>query len=432
MKKTIKTVAFLLVAVMLVCLLVSCSSYGKPIMTLADKSISVNVYQLLLSRMKDNVETYYDKATTSSFWDTKISLDGSTYADFFEASVLEQASLYLSAEYLFDRNGLILEDERVEKVDALMETLVKLKGSKSNLNADLKQYGANFETLRSLYILETKMDMLKDHLYGDKGEKITEEDKDKYLFENYVAFGQIFIPSYYYVEALDKNEDRIYYTDEKQTAIAYDKVNGATKLNEFGQVDKDSFQNPIYYAEDGSIAYDKVNGVAGFVLDKDGNKVADKYDDAKKKELFATAEKYASECDGDIEKFLEYCGKYDGGDGENKGEAMFLYTESGYYSLFGESSSYLDTIASELLKIGVGECAMVESAYGYHVVCRYEMVEGAYDDEKQKDVFLDFYDSLVAKLFEEECKKYEGGISIDVEILEGAIKIKDIPSNSLY
>ena len=432
MKKIVRFTSILLCLCAVICLLSACSSYGKSIMTLADKSISVNTYQLLLSRMRSNVETYYENAKGSYFWDTKIDLGGSTYGDYFEASVLEQASLYLIADYLFDRNGLVLEEEREKKVDELMAKIVELKGSKSNLNAELKQFGANYDTLRALYILETKIDMLKDHLYGDKGEKISAGDKEKYLNENYVAFGQIFIPSYYYVEALDKNEDRIYYTDEKQTAIAYDKVNGATKLNEFGQVDKDSFKNPIYYAEDGSIAYDKVNGVAGFVLDKDGNKVADKYDDAKKKELFATAEKYASECDGDIEKFLEYCGKYDGGDGENKGEAMFLYTESGYYSLFGESSSYLDTIASELLKIGVGECAMVESAYGYHVVCRYEMVEGAYDDEKQKDVFLDFYDSLVAKLFEEECKKYEGGISIDVEILEGAIKIKDIPSNSLY
>lgn len=434
MRKIVKSIAVILALSLICCFFVSCSSYGKPIMTLADKSISVNVYQLLLSRMKDNVETYYDKATTSSFWDTKISLDGSTYADFFEASVLEQASLYLSAEYLFDRNGLILEDERVEKVDALMETLVKLKGSKSNLNADLKQYGANFDTLRSLYILETKMDMLKDHLYGDKGEKITEEDKDKYLFENYVAFGQIFIPSYKYIQVLDKNGDPVYYVDEKYSAIAYDKVNGVTKLNEFGVIDKDEDGNVIYYAEDGSIAYDKVNGILGYVKDKDDYKKTEPLTDAEKKELFARAQKYAEDCNGNMEKFLELCeslGENEVGSVKN-GEITYLYTESGYYSLFGEASQYLDTIAKELTGMDEGECDMVESVYGYHVICKYETESGAYDDEEQKDAFLDFYDNLIGQLFEAECKRYESQIKIDVDALEEAPSIKDIPSNERY
>ena len=434
MRKIAKTIAVALSLCLLCCFFVACSSYGKPIMTLADKSVSVNTYQLLLSRMKDNVETYYDKATTSSFWDTKISLDGSTYADFFEASVLEQASLYLSAEYLFDRNGLVLEDEREEKVDALMETLIKLKGSKSNLNADLKQYGANYDTLRALYILETKMDMLKDHLYGDKGEKITEEDKDKYLFENYVAFGQIFIPSYKYIQVLDKNGDPVYYVDEKYSAIAYDKANGSTKLNEFGVIDKDKDGNEIYYAEDGSIAYDKVNGILGYVKDKDGYKQTEPLSDAEKKELFAKAEKYANDCDGDMDKFLELCkslGENEVG-GVKNGEITYLYTESGYYSLFGEASQYLDTIAKELKGMDEGDCDMVESVYGYHVICKYETEGGAYDDEGQKDAFLDFYDNLIGQLFEAECKKYESQIKIDVDALEEAPSIKDIPSNELY
>lgn len=432
MKKLIKTVAFLLLACVTVCLFSACSSYGKPIMTLADKSVSVNTYQLLLSRMKSNVETYYDNAAKNSFWDTKISLDGSTYGDYFEASTLEQASLYLAAQYLFDRNGLVLDKEREQKVEELMDTLVKLKGSKSNLNADLKQFGANYDTLRELYLLETKIDMLKDHLYGDKGEKLTTEDKDKYLEEKYVSFGQIFIPSYVYLQVTDKNGDTVYYTDEKYTAIAYDKENGVTKLNAIGHIDKDSFGDPIYYGEDGAIAYDKEKGVMGFVKDKEGNKVAEPCDDDTKRELFAKAEKYANECYGDIDRFLEYCEIYDGGEGEHKGEAMYLFAESGYYSLFGEASSYLDEIAEELKGMAVGECTMVESGYGYHVVCKYKMASGAYDDENQKDVFLDFYDNLIGQLFEAECKKLESGIKIDVEALEEAPSIKEIPSNSLY
>lgn len=431
MKKCVKILAAVLLLSMLCCSIIACSSSGKPVMTLGDKSISVNTYQFLLSRVKSNVETYYENAKKDGFWDIKMDLAGATYADYFEASALEQASLYLAAEYLFDRNGLILTSEREEMVDKLMDTLVKLNGSKTNLNADLKNYGFNYDMLRELYITETKIDMLKDHLYGENGEKIATEVKEEYMSEHYVALGQLFLPTYRYLMATDKYGNQVYYTDDKRTAIAYDKVNGETKINEFGLIEKDSFGNPVYFGSDGKIAYDTVNGVVAYLLDKDGNKVAESFGDEDKKKVNEMAQKYALATNGSIETFKEYCKSYDES-GSEAGEYVYLFSDEGYYSLYGDASSYLDDMTEALDKMKVGECRVIESNYGYHIICKYELESGAYDNEKHKDVFLDFYDNLISELFEAECKKYEGSITINVEAYESAPSISEVKSNSLY
>ena len=65
MKKTIKIIALTLAVIITVLTVASCSSYGENIMTLGDKGISVNAYQLLLSRMKGTLYTYgYDVEST--------------------------------------------------------------------------------------------------------------------------------------------------------------------------------------------------------------------------------------------------------------------------------------------------------------------------------------------------------------------------------
>ena len=124
---------------------------------------------------------------------------------------------------------------------------------------------------------------------GKDGEKIAEEIKEEHLRENYVAFSPICLASYYYLIDLDEFGDEVYYTDEKHTAIAYDKVNGKTVINEFGREDADIFGDPVYYTEDGKVAYDKENGVIGYVTDDEGNKLIEYYDDKTLGEMYEKA-----------------------------------------------------------------------------------------------------------------------------------------------
>lgn len=430
MKKTIKFIALLLCFCMIGALLCSCAGRGETMMTFADKSLTVNTYELMLSRMKGTLAGYGYEVGSENFWKTVISPDGTTYDDYFRTSVMEQASRYIIADYLFDRLGLVLTDEREKLVDDLMDLMVERAGSKTALNSELRGYGANYDILRELYLLETKIDMLKDHLYGEKGELISEAERQKHLEENYVAFGQIYLASYYYLIDTDRFGDHVYYTDDKHKEIAYDKSVGKTQTDEYGLTIKDIFGNDEYFTEDGRIAYDKKNGKLGYLYDDKGNYVTENYDDKTLGELYDKAHAYAETCDGDIDSFLEHASIYDEMSG--KGEALYLYAQPNYYGLQSEAYAYLDEVTEALGKMEVGECRVIESDYGYHVICKYEMPERAYEDEDQKEVFEGFMEELIADLFDAECAKYESQVTLVTEVFESARKMSEIGTNTRY
>ena len=441
MKKTVKITLVVLVLCLIVSALASCTTQGEAVMTIADKGMSVNTYQLLLSRMKGTLYSYGYDVTSEKFWRTIISTDGTTYDDYFTASVQEQASRYVIADYLFDRNGLILTDDRIELVDTVMAAYVKQAGSKSELNSNLAKFGANYDILRDLLILETKIDMLKDYLYGNEGELLDEDVKEKYLNDNYVAFGQIFLATYSYINELDEFENQVYYTDEKYTAIAYDTVNGVTKNNVYGKVVVDEFENPVYYTADGEIAYDTEKGVIGYEVERDDDKKIKRDDQgnvikkikkmtaAEIEEVAGKASAYLEACNGDIDLFIEHAEIY--GEGEGDGETMYLYSEENYYGSIDSSLAYLDKISEGIKKVQLGDCFIVQSEYGFHIVCKYAMEKGAYDDEKHEDTFSDFYFNLIAGIFDEECKQYESAIVI-TDAMASAPTMADVEVNTLY
>lgn len=431
MKRIIKSLAFLLCAVLMLGAVCSCSSsFGAPLLSIADNDLSVNTYELMLARMKGTLAAYGYNVESASFWKTTVSSDGMTWDDYFCSAILDEATRYVIADYLFDLNGLILTDEREQYVDSLMDALIKRVGSKTRLNEDLKKYGANYDVLRELYILESKIDMLKDTLYGKDGELIAEEDKERFAEENYVAFGQILLPSYYYLVDTDRFGDSVYYLDEKHSAIAYDKVSGEVMTDDRGNVILDVLGDPEYFTEDGKIAYDRENGHLGYVTMDDGNRAVDYYSDAEMGKKYETAVQYSEACDGDIEKFMEYARLYD--EGESLGEKVYLYRSEGFYGSQNDSVAYLDDIAEELSKMEVGECKVVRSDFGCHVICKYETEKGDYANEKYSDTFDTFADNMIETLFTKLCREYEGEVTIHTDVMDKAPGMIDVLPTVLY
>ena len=115
-----------------------------------------------------------------------------------------------------------------------------------------------------------------------------------------------------------------------------------------------------------------------------------------------------------------------------KGEALYLYSQPNYYGLQSEAYAYLDEVTEALGKMEVGECKVIESDYGYHVICKYEMPERAYEDEDQKEVFEGFMEELIADLFDAECAKYESQVTLVTEVFESARKMSEIGTNTRY
>lgn len=428
MKKYVKILCLMLC--FLLCAPIFSSCAAKPMIEYGDKSISVNVYEFLLSRMKGTLAYYGYEVDKSSFWKTVIDLEeGTTYNDYFCATILRQTTYYVIADALFDKNELTLSAQDEKKVDDLLAAYVKKAGSKSKLNAELKEFGVNYDILREIYVLEAKIELLKDHLYGKDGEKIDGAVKEEYFTENYVAFKQIFLATYDYVTDEDRFGDVVYYTNDKHEAIAYDKENGETQTDEFGKVIKDVLGDPEYFTEDGKIAYDKKNGVIGYVTNDDGDKVITDVSDEKKGKIYDDAKKYAEECNGNTALFEEYMSKY----GESESDSLvYLYASDGYYAAQNDSVAYFDDMAELLLTLDVGESAVFKSDYGYHVLCRYENVDGAYDEKEYEDMFADFYDSLISRLFDSLCAQYEDDVTVDDSVFDGAPTMAEVGSNTLY
>ena len=157
-----------IIALLLACLCIAlsfggCSSKSKPLLTLDDNEISVNLFQLYLSRMKGTLCTtnyFGSSAKKDAFWDTIVdAYDKSTYNTFYTDMVLDTAKSYIAALALFDEMGLELPDSYIDEIDTQMEALVDnvAEGSKTTLNTILAEYGAkiaicdvNYEKLESV------------------------------------------------------------------------------------------------------------------------------------------------------------------------------------------------------------------------------------------------------------------------------------------
>ena len=167
-KKTIALLAALLASVLL---LSSCASHGKTLIEAGKEEISVNVFQLYLSRMKGSLAEAGYAVGDDNYWNTYISTDHVTTAEHYTAQVLEGLKHIAAAMILYEEYGLKLPDETVDEINAWIDDLIQLdgEGSKATLNSILAAYGANITVLRDASILEAKLAQLKNHLYGEGG-----------------------------------------------------------------------------------------------------------------------------------------------------------------------------------------------------------------------------------------------------------------------
>ena len=431
-----KIISLLLVCVMLVSVLSLVSCSGKKVMEIEDSKISASVYEVefFMTRMKGLLASYGYSVTSSAWWGTIMNSQGLTVDEYYKTRTLREVSQYIIAQYLFDEAGLEISKDEKKQIDDAIDVLIKLAGSKNNLNATLAEYGVNINILRDIYIGELKMDKVKEHYFGVDGLKAEngESRKQEFLEENYACFKQVFIAAYYYETLTDKNGDTIYYTDEKANKIAYDEKNGVTRVDVYdpSKLETDEFGNTVYYTDESAkkIAYD-TTGYPKYKLDDKGNKIAKYHTSEKIDEIGKWAEKLAKG-NKTPEEFEQMIADYSEGEDGNK--KTYLRIESGYYEAQGSHYAYFDEIAALTAEMKFGECKVVDSGAGFHIIYKAEHDKGAYADEEYKDVFGGFDAEFVSMLYEELCGQYEDIIRIDNEVLEKLPDMKDVAVNLLY
>ena len=163
---TMKLLLLLVVCSLCLGTLAGCSGkHGKTLLSLEDTTLSVNIYQLLLTRMKGTLAKHQYQVDSDAFWATVVDKNGSTYNDYFRLTILENAKTYVVGAYLFDHvYGLTLSDDAIAAIDAELAEFVEYDGdgSKTAFNQVLAAYGVNYDILRDAYIIEAKIAALTD------------------------------------------------------------------------------------------------------------------------------------------------------------------------------------------------------------------------------------------------------------------------------
>ena len=455
MKKRFLRVLALTIALLLLLLgSVSCGNKGKTLMTLKKDGVtvtlSVNLYELMLSRMKGNL-CYYGytangaTADDEAFWNFQDKFDGEVFQtidEYYSGLILENCKTYLAALYLFEKEGLTLSSTVEKEIEDRLFELLRADGdgSKTKLNAVLSTYGVNYNILKDAYTMEAKVTAVQTHLYGKNAELVGPNVKDEFMRENYVHFYQIFLPAYNYVYETDENKDVIYYytEGEKKDRICYDMHNGKEGYNEDGSKITDENGDVVYFVNDGTyqkIAYDKINGKPAYVMSADGKQYqTTKMTDDELKALANRAEGLLEALkNGTDAEFEEAISKEDTNAalGTDYLDGYYLQRNLDYLAA-GEANKYLADIVTELDGLQDGEVGMVESIHGYHIIKKYPHTEQAYEKEENLTWFENFTSDLIETLFLKECEKLFDDIQIDDKILALAPDMKNVGINYNY
>ena len=436
-----KAICTVLIVAMLACSLVGCGSSGKPLLTLDNSSISVNIFELYLTRMKGilSATQYGDSVKSDDFWDTWVDIyDKKTLNDQYTEEVLDSAKTYLAAIAAFDELGLELPKSYIEEIDASLAEMVENEadGSKTAFNSILSHYGVNYDMLRESYIIEAKIAYLREELFGKNGSKVGTALIDDYYNENYARFKQIFLYTYEFVCEEDEHGDPVYYRKDNSSRISYDKTK-TQKLNEDGSPVYDKNGDFIYvYVDkrgDERIAYNKTDGVMKQEYDENGEPKVRYYseNDPEMQIVKSDADELLTEAkQGNYENFDNLVLEYNQEDGSKDYPNGYYVSKTSEY----EASAVIDSV----LDMKVGEVRKIQSDYGFHIIMRYELEPKAYTFKENEDLFVStktgtyiFMEDLIDELLYEYLQDYKARVEVDEELLK-TIDIKRVEVNFYY
>ncbi len=433
--KTIRLLSLLLALVTAITCAVSCDGGDKievvdPILEAEGNAIPLSFYELLLSRIKGNLARNKLEVNSPAFWIEQIEGGEVSREKYFNDYALESCRNYLAAAIMFDEERIRLSDETLASIEEEIAFFIAYDGfgEVEKFNSIMAKYGFDAESLKDAYILEAKYEALLYYLYGG-GALIGDTVKEQFYEENYYRFKQILVSNFYYEYERDSQGNIIYFNTENGQPL-YDSENGTFVYNENGNRVRDKYGNTIYYDGDGVILYDKVNGQPSVVLDENGEGVKHYYSAAEMEERRTAAEEIASTVkSGNYSAFEAKMSDWTIVEG-----AEDSYPD-GYYLSELESGGYEDYLADILeclQSMEVGEIAIVESEYGYHIVMRYALDRGKHSDSAYSEWFAGFTSSLIDKLFLDRCAEYYDEITLNEDNFAKARSIIKVGTNYDY
>lgn len=435
-RKSAPAVLCLLLTAALLLPLTGCASgrLGTPLLELEDEVISENMFRLLMSRVKGNLALDGYSVGDEGLWNTIAASDGTLYDEYIRQLILQDAKLNLAAAVMFDEEGLKLPAATTDAIDAEIERMINDAGSKNALNAALSEFGANTDILRAVYVLEAKYAALMEHLYGGDGSRIGMNVLQEYVEGHMVCFRQLMIRSYAYVYEKDANGDDVWYLPSENNGqvsnVAYDTVNGSTRLDEFGKKVIDKNGDTVYFTSTGRIAYDTQNGVRAFSYDAAGNmQTVGLSSDELAAHKATAAEVCVKAAAGGAPTFEALLAEY-AATGDDAyladGGLCFLYTDH------SNSYDYLNDMADALGEMRTGDVRVIDTEYGYHVIMRYDVPSDAVSGGAYNDWFTDIPSRVTEELFAAKSAPYVEKIKVDADVFAALPTMKESGVNYYY
>lgn len=420
-----------LALLLLVCnVLVGCSSGGRTVIKVGGDKISVNVFQLYLSRMRGQLAAAGENVNNADYWASYTSIDGETVADYYTNRVFEGLRHHAAALYIYEEEGLSLPKEKLDEIDAMIDEFIEEVGggSKTMLNSILSAYGANIKVLREASILEAKMTQLKEHFYGEGGKLLTAAVKEEFYQKTYYRGYQMLIANYYHDHEKDVDGNPIYFG--KEGKISYD-TRDPEKVIATDKVDKNGDTIYRWRKDDGSmgdIAYLTEGASIKYFYNEDGSNKIAYYTDAEMAARYETLEAVAEDCKNNEARYLEYAKEFSDNADFNK-----TYAPNGMYFSAGTNmgDNVFNVFATELAKLEVGELAILDSDSGYYLIMRVALDEGAWSVDANSRWFNTLTTLTVEYMMQQRTTEYLQYVEVDEAILN-SVDITMVATNSFY
>ena len=246
-KKLIISLCFLLVAVMTVPYLTSCSdNRGETVMSYGDVSISENLYFYELALMKSETLQKYTGSITDvpAVW-TQVLGEDVTFDDYtyLECQVNIKTRLYF-ADYALQHDADLTSEEKKE-IETQLDKIVDQFGSKEALNKYLETYYMDYKMLEEYYELYALYNKGLSMAFSEGGgHQIPVEDAYQYYKNNFVTVKHIAVGTE--LAGADEDGNYIYYTEEEK-ALKQEAIDTIAAALESGE----DFDKYIGYSEDG-------------------------------------------------------------------------------------------------------------------------------------------------------------------------------------
>ncbi|MEG2003734.1 MAG: hypothetical protein RR057_03955, partial [Clostridia bacterium] len=213
-----KAVICILLAILMVIPLVSCSAEPVQVAKYKDTSISTNMFSYMLSSQKAYFESMfnytYQTTDYASIWATEIDTgDGvkRKYSDFVFEKVVDSLKMFVVVKQLCNEHKLGITDESVNNaIEAYISNDIATAGDENFLEIALADFGANLDIERDYLITTSLATVLMDYLYGEKGSmKIADSEIRKDFDENYSKIDAVYYSFYNYDKDTDKSTPKV-------------------------------------------------------------------------------------------------------------------------------------------------------------------------------------------------------------------------------